>query len=143
MIYTVSIPDSLAPGITASREATNAALPATIADPDHQGEGEAAQTPGPDLYETDDAYLSAVLAPVADSYCRQFLVGPYASTTAEAAALLPDGFVIAPPEPTMEVVQTGVAALKRNLGISHEQGEQLVRALYGMLVSSDGVVRKV
>ena len=58
-----------------------------------------------------------------------------------AAALLPPGYVIAPPEPAPVVLEAGAAALEQGLGLPPEQGAALSQQLYSMLVNGEGVIK--
>ena len=80
---TLTFTDRQWAGITAAREARNADLGATIANPayDPEVEGSAETMPNPDLIATNEAYLQFVAPPWADSYC-----GLHADRVAEILA---------------------------------------------------------
>jgi hypothetical protein len=65
MQYATTINDASVYGITAAREARNAALPPSI-----EQDGE--QVPNPDLIASDSGYLDFVLASAIESWCRQY-----------------------------------------------------------------------
>jgi hypothetical protein len=135
--YTVTIKDTYAPGITAARKAFNAMLPATVADPAHQGEGFAALIPNPAILPDNDAYLSAILVPIAKSCAKEFKL----NLPEDAAALLPAGYVIAPPTIAPVALEAGVAALEKTLSLPADQAAELLTELYGMLLAGDGVIK--
>lgn len=67
--FSVTINDaSHLAGITAAREARNASLPQTIADPNDAEQ----QIPNPDLIATDQDYVQFVMANAAESYKKQY-----------------------------------------------------------------------
>ena len=55
-------------GITAARDARNASLPQTVADPNNPEQ----QIPNPDLIATDEAYVQFVMVMAAESYSKQY-----------------------------------------------------------------------
>ena len=61
MIYTTTISDASVYGITAARNAYNAALPETVDD-----------APNPALLTSDSAYLDFVLQSAVQSWCKQY-----------------------------------------------------------------------
>jgi hypothetical protein len=119
MNFSIFIPDILVPGITESRNAANAALPATVPDPNHQGDGEPEQIPNPAIFSTNAAYLSFALAPIAESWCEIFKVGKYTPT-------IPDA-----------VLQSGLQTLQQAApGISEQEATLALEQIYNLAISN-------
>jgi hypothetical protein len=118
MNFSISIPDDLAPGVTASRESHNAGLPAFIPDPD-QNNGETLQIPNPAICATDAAYLSFVMKQIVDGYCQAFKVGKYM-----------------PVIPTT-VLQPGLQILQQAaFGISEQEATLALEQIYNLAISN-------
>jgi len=66
MDYAITTPDANEPGVTAAREAYNAALPPTVDD------GAGGQKPNPDLKADNAAYMTWVMVKATESYCIQY-----------------------------------------------------------------------
>jgi hypothetical protein len=118
MNFSISIPDNLAPGVTASRESYNAGLPEFIPDPD-QNNGETPQIPNPAICATDAAYLSFVIKQIVDGYCQAFKVGKY-------TPVIPTTVL----EPGLQILQQAA------FGISEQEATLALERIYNLAISN-------
>ena len=102
------------------------------------------RTRGPALgwtfYETEQA--AYVAAGKSWPPAKQNIIPNHDPSIQNAAKSLPNGYVIAPPQPEQVVIDVGVSALGKQLGLTPEQATPVIHELYSMLVNGDGVIKK-